>query len=91
MFYVFEPTHYQHIRKSNESYAKSTVIGLNQESGHMVKWDTSTRSCAVVGSHGKRTNRRNDVNMTRDCHIGKSFLKWQLIKLERVSNLIICA
>ena len=55
----------------------------------MVKWDTSARSCAVVGSHGKRTNRRNDVDITRDCHIGKSFLKWKLIKLERVSNLII--
>ena len=55
----------------------------------MVKWDTSARSCAVVGSHGKKTNRRNDVDMTRGCHIGKSLLKWQLIKLERVSNLII--
>ena len=57
----------------------------------MVKWDTSARSCAVVGSHGKRTNRRNDVDIMRGCHIGKSFLKWQLIKLERVSNLIIWA
>ena len=57
----------------------------------MVKWDTSARSCAVLRSHRKRTNRRNDVDMTKGCHIGKSVLKWQLIKLERVSNLIIWA
>ena len=72
---MFIPTHCQHIQKSNESYAKGTVPGLNQESERMVKWDTSVRSCAVVGSHGKRTNRRNDVDMTRGCHIGKNFLK----------------
>ena len=55
----------------------------------MVKWDTLVRSYIVVGSHRKRTNRRNDVDMTKGCHIGKSFLKEQLIKLETVSNLII--
>ena len=57
----------------------------------MIKWDTSARSCAIVGSYRKRTNRRNNVDMTKGCRIGKSFLKWQLIKLERVSNLIIWA
>ena len=57
----------------------------------MIKWDISIRNCVVVGSHVKRTNKRNDVDMTKGCHIGKSFLKWQLIKLERVSNLIIWA
>ena len=41
----------------------------------MVKLDTSARSCAVVGSHEKRTNKRNDVDMTRGHHKGKNFLK----------------
>ena len=41
----------------------------------MVKWDTLARSCDVVGSHGKRTKGRNDVDMTRGRHNGKSFLK----------------
>ena len=54
---------------------KGTVPGLYQESGRMVKWDISAKSCAIVGSHEKRTNRRNDVDMTRGCHIGKSFPK----------------
>jgi len=80
---VFIPTHCQHIRKPNESYAKDTVPGLNQESGHIVKWDTSARSCTIVGSYGKMTKERNNVDMTRGRHNGKSFLKWQLIKLER--------
>ena len=75
MSYVFVPTHCQYIQKANESHAKGMVPGLNHESGRMVKWDTLVRSCAVVSSHGKRTNRRNDVDMTRGCHIGKSFLK----------------
>jgi len=41
----------------------------------MVKWDTSARSCAVVGSHGKRTNRRNDVDMTKRLSFRKEFPK----------------
>ena len=70
---MFISTHCQHIQKPNESYAKGTVSDLNQKSGRMVKWDTSVKSCAVVDSHGRRTNRRNDVNMTRGRHKGKSF------------------
>ena len=73
---MFIPTHCQHIRKPNESYTKDTVPGLNQESERMVKWDTSARSCAVVGSHGKIIKGRNNVDMTRGFHNGKSFLKW---------------
>ena len=72
---MFIPTHCQHIRKPNESYAIGTVPGLNHESGRMVKWDTLARSYAIVGSHRKRIKRRNDIDMMRGCHNGKSFLK----------------
>ena len=71
---MFILIHCQYIQKPNESYAKDIVPDLN-ESGRMVKWDTSTRSCAVVGFHKKRTNRYNDVDMMRARHKGKNFLK----------------
>ena len=72
---MFVPTHCQHIWKPNESYAKGKVPGLNQESGRMVKWDTSAISCAVVSSQGKRTKGRNNVNMTKGRYNRKSLLK----------------
>ena len=73
---MFLPTHCQHIRKPNESYAKGIVVGLNQESGCMVKWDISARSCAIVGCQEKRINRRSNIDIKRGRHKGKSFLKW---------------
>ena len=41
----------------------------------MVKWDTSARSCAVIGSHEKRTKGRNNIDMMRGHDNRKSFLK----------------
>ena len=73
--YVFILTHCQHIQKPNKSYAIGTVSGLNQESRRMVKWDTSARSCVIIGSHRKRTNKRNDIDMIRGRYKGKSFIK----------------
>jgi len=59
----------------NKSYAINTVPALNQKSERMVKWDTSAKSYTVVGSYEKRTNRRNDIDMTRDRHKERCFLK----------------
>jgi len=56
----------------------------------MAKWDTSVRSCAVVGSHEKRTNRRNDVDMMRGHHKGKSFLSINRPRVSRFPKMKLC-
>ena len=70
---MFVLTHSQYIRKPNESYAIGTVPSLNQKSESIVKWDTSARSCSIVGSHEKITNRRNDIDMTKGHHKKKVY------------------